>query len=426
MADEQQKTIWPISRLRNWDKNPRAISPSDFERLKAQVSKFGQYKPLLVTADGEVLGGNMRLRAFVEMGVTEVWVSVIDPKNDKEKLEYALSDNDRAGYYQDQELAELIAGQPDIDQSLFHVDVGHSIALHEVLTRFGPDGVEEDNVPAISSDPPQSRDGDIYQLGPHRLMCGDATDAANYHLLMNNEKAAMVFTDPPYNVDYRGGASAEEEREAIINDKMSVDEFYQFLHSVMRNMVDHTLGAFYVCMSSSELHTLWKAFIDAGGHWSSYIIWAKDRFTLSRTDYQQQYEPIMHGLSPETLKETQAEDLDIESSPILYGWTRHAWYGGRKQGNVWKIDRPQSSPDHPTMKPLALCARAIKNSSKPKEIVLDVFGGSGSTLIACHQLDRICYMMEISPKYCDVIRKRYAAQIGSESDWVAATPAVDN
>lgn len=227
----------------------------------------------------------------------------------------------------------------------------------------------------------------------------------------------MVFTDPPYNVDYGGGMHADgtqSARKKIANDKMSSENFYQFLFKAMSALIKHTKGAFYVCMSSSELHNLWKAFTDAGGHWQTYIIWAKDHFTLSRSDYQHKFEPIMYGLKEEVTIE------DKDALPIMYGWNKlHNWYGGRKQGDVWMVDRPKISKEHPTMKPIDLMIKAIQNSSLVKEIVLDTFLGSGSTLIACENCERICYGCELDPHYIDVIIKRWEDKTGKKAEKVA-------
>ena len=420
MAD----TYWELSKLREWDRNPRSISKDGFERLKKQIKKLGQYKPLLITPDGTVLGGNMRLKAYRELGVDKVWVSIIDPKTEAEKLEYSLSDNDRAGYYDDDLLANLSSYYSDFNWEDYSVDLRDPTNLRQLLDQF-VDTVE-DEAPEVDPDQTFSKVGEVYQLGKHRLLCGDTTRTEDVSLLMDQSKANMVFTDPPYNVDYTGGMGGDgskHKRKPIANDKMSTTKFYDFLLATMSNLVQVTDGAFYVCMSSSELHNLWKAFTDAGGHWQTYIIWAKDSFTLSRSDYQHQFEPIMHGLTDSAVTRADNE-VDEDKLPIMYGWTKHAWYGGRKQGDVWRFDRPKVSKDHPVMKPVALCAKAIVNSSKRDEIVLDVFGGSGSTLIACEQLDRRCYMMELDPKYCDVIRKRYANFIQKGDQWQTVTPKV--
>lgn len=424
MAEMSKMLIetWPIDKPKLWEKNPRSISQEDFGRLKAQINELGAYKPLIVNEEGVVLGGNMRLRALRDIGVAEVVVSIVHAPSEDLMLKYALSDNDRAGNYNDEELAGLVL-LSNIDMSLFKVDLGEALPLHVVADRFGPEPLQDD-APELDNGPADSQRGVVYQLGRHRLLCGDATNSADYKLLMGGGQASMVFTDPPYNVAYEGGGSklGKKSRKKILNDEMSPEEFYAFLHAVMVNLVANTFGAFYICMSSSELHNLWKAFTDAGGHWQTYIIWAKDSFTLSRADYHHQFEPIMHGLSPEQAEQA-AESDQYDATPILYGWTKHNWYGGRKQGDVWHIDRPKKSPDHPTMKPVALCARAIVNSSKRGDIVLDVFGGSGSTLMAAEQLDRTCYMMELDPHYCDVIRKRYAKFLGKDDEWIKTTPA---
>ena len=218
----------------------------------------------------------------------------------------------------------------------------------------------------------------------------------------------MVFTDPPYNVDYQG--KAKKIRNKILNDKMSEEAFFQFLLQMFGNIMGHVSGAFYVCMSSSELHNLWAAFTEAGGHFQSYIIWVKNHFTLSRSDYQNQFEPILIG-SASTPPDEAAYD-ESEAEYILYGWIKHTWNGGRKQPNVWHFDRPMASDLHPTMKPVMLCAKAIQNSSSRAAIVLDIFLGSGSTLIACEKTGRVCYGMELDRHYCDVIVERWCEYTG--------------
>lgn len=409
------KEIWHIDRLKNWERNPRSIKKDDFERLKKQISTLGQYRPLVVTPDGIVLGGNMRLRAYKELGINDIWVSVVEAKDEKAMLEYALSDNDRAGNYDETQLGELIQDS-GIDLDMYKVDLGNASTLSELMAQLGPE-VVEDEPPEPSDEPTDTKAGDVFELGRHRLMCGDSTKREDLDLLMAGKRADMVFTDPPYNVDYSGGMHADgtqSKRDKIKNDKMSSEQFYDFLSSVMKNLLAVTSGAFYVCMSSSELHNLWKAFTDNGGHWQTYIIWAKDAFTLSRSDYQHQFEPIMYGLAEDEI-ERAVNEVDEDKLPIMYGWSKHNWYGGRKQGDVWRIDRPKVSKEHPTMKPIALCAKAIKNSSTINNIILDVFGGSGSTLMACEQTDRICYMSEIDPKYVDVIIKRWEDFTGEKA-----------
>jgi DNA modification methylase len=224
-------------------------------------------------------------------------------------------------------------------------------------------------------------------MGPHRLLCGDATKAEDVARLMDGQLADMAWTDPPYNVDYTGAAGR------IANDALG-EQFGAFLEAACRNLLEVTKGAAYVCMSSSELHTLQQAFLAAGGHWSTFIVWAKSGFTLGRSDYQRQYEPI------------------------LYGWrdvTDRYWCGARDQGDVWWFDKPSRNALHPTMKPVALVERAIRNSSKSRDIVLDLFAGGGSTLIACEKAGRKARLMELDPRYCDVIVRRWERFTGQEA-----------
>ena len=223
-------------------------------------------------------------------------------------------------------------------------------------------------------------------LGDHRVLCGDATQMADIERLMAGGLADMVFCDPPYNVDYqRRPERFSQRRRKIANDDLG-NEFADFLRRACVNMLSVTKGSVYICMSSSELHTLQKAFKDGGGHWSTFVIWAKDRFTLGRADYQRQYEPI------------------------LYGWregTDHFWCGARNQGDVWFVNKPLANTLHPTQKPVELVERAVRNSSKSRDAVLDPFFGSGTTLIACEKTGRQARLVELEPKYVDTIVRRW-------------------
>jgi len=242
--------------------------------------------------------------------------------------------------------------------------------------------------------------GNIWLLGSHRLMCGDSTDREAVQRLLGQSRAAMAFTDPPYNVDYgnHGGAPRDGKKRTVANDNLG-EEFEPFLKKACGGLLEFTDGAIYICMSSSELHTLQKAFVSAGGHWSTFIIWAKNTFTMGRSDYQRQYEPI------------------------LYGWregVKHHWCGDRDQGDVWHMEKSTSNPLHPTMKPLALVERAIRNSSEIDENVLDLFLGSGTTIIACERTGRTCYAMELDPLNVDVARMRWEAFSGEKAKRVEA------
>ena len=275
-------------------------------------------------------------------------------------------------------------------------------ALAELIAGDEPDNegqTDEDAVPEVG-ETPISRPGDVWIMGQHRLLCGDSTVAESYDRLMQGDMADMVFTDPPYNVNYANSAKDKMRGKdrAILNDNLG-DGFYDFLLAALTPTVAHCSGGIYVAMSSSELDVLQASFRAAGGKWSTFIIWAKNTFTLGRSDYQRQYEPILYGW-PE-------------------GATRH-WCGDRDQGDVWHFNKPRVNDLHPTMKPVALCAYPITNSSLSNCIVLDPFGGSGSTLLACKQTKRRCYMVELDEKFCDVIVKRYIEQVGS-SEQVTVT-----
>jgi DNA modification methylase len=391
-----------IKKLTGWDKNPRGIKKDDYNRLKKQIQDLGVYKPLLVNEDYVVLGGNMRLKVLTDLGVENVWVSVVKASTPEIMTKYALSDNDEAGYYEEQALAELLMPL-EINLDDYRVNLGKPISITELLAKFGPD-VIEDEPPAVEEEAISKR-GEIYQLGRHRLMCGDATNIEDVEALMDGKKADMVFTDPPYNIDYEGKT---KKRLKIQNDKFEGDGFYQFLLDAFVNLylVTKSGTAIYVCHADMERINFQMALSDSGYTQKQNIIWAKDSMVLGRQDYHWQHEPI------------------------LYGWKEgdgaHRWCGDRTQTTLWNVKRPTVSKEHPTMKPLALMVKAIKNSSGQDDIVIDTFGGSGSTLIAAEQTGRTCYMMEIDPRYCDVIRKRYALFIGKGDEWEAQTPLINN
>ena len=290
------------------------------------------------------------------------------------------------------ELADLQDEGFDLDLTGFDAD-----ALAELMAGDEPvnDGqTDEDAVPDVS-ETPVSRPGDVWHLGPHRLLCGDATVAASYDALLDGETADMVFTDPPYNVNYANSAKDKlrGKDRAILNDNLG-EGFYDFLLAALTPILAHCRGGIYVAMSSSELDVLQAAFRAAGGKWSTFIIWAKHTFTLGRADYQRQYEPILYGW-PE-------------------GAQRH-WCGDRDQSDVWQIKKPQKNDLHPTMKPVELVERALRNSSRPGDMVLDPFGGSGTTLIAAEKSGRVARVMELDPKYADVIVRRWEDFTGKEA-----------
>lgn len=433
-----------ISTLHNWEHNPRSMTKDGLERLIKQIKKLGVYKPLLITEDGTVLGGNMRLQALRELGQKQVWVSVVKADTEEEKIEYALSDNDRAGKYEADQLANLIGNFPDVEWDTFTVDLSDPMPISTLIDKYKD--IEQDEPPSISSDTPESKLGEIYQLGRHKLLCGSATDNDAVDTLLG-AGIDMTFTDPPYNMAYSG--NGRQKREGIMGDDLADSEFEALINDSIANILRKTRGGIYICMHPKELTTLQTAFELNGGHFQSYIIWVKNTATLGGSDYQHQYEPILYGwnkntvnhyfVSERNLTDTWHEiDRNIKfengKTSISVGDIRLEFEGkvkGRfrennKYSNIWNIPKPNKSEEHPTMKPVSLVARAVINSTKEGEIVYDPFLGSGTTIIACEQTNRTCYGIELDPKYCDVIRKRYAKFIGKESEWLTVAPAENN
>ena len=387
---------WPTDQLIPYARNARTHSDEQVAQIAGSIAEFGFVNPVLVGEDKIIIAGHGRLLAAQRLGHAEVPVIVLGHLNETQRRALILSDNQiaaNAGWNDELlslELSDLASDEFDLSLLGFSED-----ALNELLNNLNDPGlVDEDAVPEVEPNP-VSQLGEVWQLGNHRVMCGDATSAEVMTTLMDGQLADMVFTDPPYNVDY--GNAVKDTRQTkdrrILNDNLG-DAFYDFLHGAMIQMLSVTKGALYVSMSSSELDTLQKAFRGAGGKWSTFIIWAKNTFTLGRADYQRQFEPI------------------------LYGWKEgndHFWCGARDQGDVWFINKPNKNDLHPTMKPVELVERAIRNSSKSQDIVLDAFGGSGTTIIACEKTGRHGRMLELDPKYVDVIIKRWQDYSGSEA-----------
>lgn len=386
-------TTKKLSELKEWDKNPRSIKKNDFERLKKQIQELGQYKPLLITQDGTVLGGNMRLKAYREPQMEDIWVSIVDAPTEEKRLQYALSDNDRAGFYDEDLLANLLPQYPDFHWEDFAVDLREPQTLQDLIDKLTP--TEEDEVPEVSEGDAVSKLGEIYTLGRHRLMCGDSTKIEDVEKLMDGKKADMVFTDPPYGVDYEGKT---KDKLKIENDT-TTDVFKNALPNFIT--VSKAGASYYVCCPAGNNFIDFLSPFMEYCYQSSTIIWAKNSMVMGHGDYHYQHEPI------------------------LYGWAKgasHQFYGDRTQTTLWNIDRPTVSKLHPTMKPVALVVKAIKNSSKEDDIILDGFMGSGTTIIAAEQMKRIAYGIEFDPRYVDVCRKRYAKFIGKEDSWEMTTP----
>lgn len=388
MVIEKKKTV----DLLPAEYNPRKdLKPGDaeYEKLKRSVEQFGYVEPVIWNrTTGRVVGGHQRLKVLIDMGYTEVDCVVVELDEEKEKaLNIAL--NKISGEWDKVKLALLITDLQgaDFDVSLTGFEPAEIDALFKDTLY---DKIKEDdfNVSAELEKPVFSKCGDVWTLGRHRIVCGDSTKTNTFDLLMCGKKANLVITDPPYNVNYEGSAGK------IKNDNMADDKFYNFLLDAFINtqnaMTDD--ASIYIFHADTEGLNFRRAFSDAGLYLSGACIWKKQSLVLGHSPYQWQHEPI------------------------LFGWKkkgRHQWYTGRKESTVWEFDKPKKNRDHPTMKPISLLAYPIMNSSLTNSIVLDPFGGSGSTLIACEQSDRICYTIELDEKFCDVIVKRYIEQVGS-------------
>ena len=370
-----------VDTLKENPKNPNKHPDSQIELLAKNIKYLGWRHPITVSKrSGFIVAGHGRLMAARKLGLKIVPVDYQDFNSDADEIAVLVADNRLAELSETSEddlkkiLSEL-DGEIDIDLTGFS-----ETDVEQLMRDISDNSPLDEDVPEVPENP-ITRFGDLFEFGEHRLLCGDSTDAEQVRKLMGSDIADMVFTDPPYNVDYGDG-----ERK-IENDNLG-NEFPEFLEKVVKNILEFSDGAIYICMSSSEIGTLQSAFRRLGGHWSTFVIWAKDTFTLGRSDYHRQYEPI------------------------LYGWREggpHHFCGDRSQGDVWEFPKPKKNDVHPTMKPVELCERAVLNSSKPDGVVLDLFGGSGSTLVACARTKRRCRMMEFEPKYCDVILKRYLA-----------------
>jgi DNA modification methylase len=385
--------IWPIDRLLPYARNARTHSDEQVAQVAASIHEFGFVNPILASADRVIIAGHARLAAARKLGMTEVPVIVLDHLSETQRRALVLADNRlalNAGWDEEMLRVELESLKEDdfnLDLVGFSDEELGTLLADPEETREGL--ADEDAVPD-AQEKVVTVAGDVWLLGEHRLLCGDSTQIGDVEKVMAGGLADMIFTDPPYGVAYEGKTAKKLK---IANDALG-GKFYDFLRNACTNMIAVCKGAIYVCMSSSELHTLYKAFKDAGGHWSTFVIWAKHHFTLGRSDYQRMYEPI------------------------LYGWREgvdHFWCGARDQGDVWNIKRPASNQDHPTMKPVELVERAIRNSSKTRDTILDPFGGSGTTIIACEKTGRQARVIELEPKYCDVIIRRWQDHSGKEA-----------
>ena len=395
MIIEKMKT----EKLLPADYNPRKdLKPGDaeYEKLKRSIEQFGYVEPVIWNkTTGRVVGGHQRLKVLIDMGINEVDCVIIEMDENKEKaLNVAL--NKISGEWDKDKLALLITDlqAEDFDVSLTGFDAAE---IDDLFKDTIEDKVKDDDfdVDAELQNPTITKLGDVWQLGRHRLVCGDSTKPETYETLLGEEKVNLVITDPPYNVNYEGSAGK------IKNDNMEDDKFYNFLFDAFSNTEQHMAddASIYIFHADTEGLNFRKAFKDAGFYLSGTCIWKKQSLVLGRSPYQWQHEPV------------------------LFGWKKkgkHQWYTGRKESTICEYDKPKKNGDHPTMKPIPLLAYPIMNSSMSNCIVLDPFGGSGSTLIACEQTDRIARTVELDEKFCDVIIKRYIEQVGT-ADGVSVT-----
>ena len=378
-----------INKLIPYVNNARTHNAQQINKLRSSLREFGFINPVIIDRDFNVIAGHGRIMAAKEEGINEVPCVFVDYLTEAQKKAYILADNRMAmdaGWDEELLKVEIEALQAeDFDLSLTGFDESELAGFFDTAD----DAKEDDfDVDAELEKPPVTKSGDLWLLGNHRLLCGDSTKEESYTLLMNSKKANLVVTDPPYNVNYQGTAGK------IKNDNLENDKFYQFLFDAFtcmeKAMADD--ASIYVFHADTEGLNFRKAFADAGFYLSGTCIWKKQSLVLGRSPYQWQHEPC------------------------LFGWKKngkHQWYSDRKQTTIWEFDKPKKNGDHPTMKPVPLIAYPIKNSSMSNCIVLDPFGGSGSTLIACEQTNRICHTIELDEKYCDVIVKRYIEQVGT-------------
>ena len=392
MTTTKEMQLVPIEKLVPYVNNARTHSPEQINKLRSSLREFGFINPVIIDRDYGVIAGHGRILAAKEEGIKEIPCVFADHLTEAQKKAYIIADNRMAmdaGWDEELLRVEIEALQAEaFDLSLTGFDE------KELADLFQEDSEVEDDdfdVDGELKEPAVTQMGDVWTLGRHRLVCGDSTKEETYEVLMQGQKANLVLTDPPYNVNYEGAAGK------IKNDNMAGDKFYQFLLDAFTNMekVMANDASIYVFHADTEGLNFRKAFADAGFYLSGCCIWMKPSLVLGRSPYQWQHEPC------------------------LYGWKKkgkHQWYADRKQTTIWSFEKTKKNTDHPTMKPIPLLAYPIKNSTMSNTLVLDPFGGSGSTLIACDQTDRSCFTIELDEKFCDVIVKRYIEQVGSADE----------
>ena len=387
-----QAIVAKISDVKVNPNNPRLIKDDKFAKLVQSIKDLPQMlaiRPIVVNTDMVVLGGNMRLKACKEAGLKEVPIIIADNLTEEQQREFLIKDNVSGGEWDWQMLANDWDTEQLNDWGLDIANFEPEQVLEAVEDEFEvPDGGIETDIIL----------GDLFEIGEHRLLCGDSTDSDAVARLMDGNKADMVFTDPPYRVAFEGQRisnttkngktvhghkGANTKHDAIENDALNEEDFKDFMAGVLSNLFMFNKGAWYICFAYSELHLLLNSLVDAGYKWKNIIIWMKNQAALSNMDYKSRYEPI------------------------IYGQPGGSFYGERyKQEDIWEFQRTLKNDLHPTMKPIPLIENALKNSSRNEDTVLDLFLGSGSTMVAAHQLKRKCFGIELDPKYCQVIVNR--------------------
>ena len=389
MTSEMERV--PVDRLIPYINNARTHSPEQIKKLRASLREFGFVNPVIIDREYNVIAGHGRIMAAKEEGITEVPCVYADHLTEAQKKAYILADNRMAldaGWDEEMLRVEIEAlREMEFDPMLAGFDEKELEALY---AGDGDDAKDDDfDLSAALEKASFVEPGDIWTVGRHRLMCGDATKAEDVETLMGGERANLIVTDPPYGVSFKSSSGL-----TIQNDSMKNEEFYEFLLSAFRAMaaVLEKGGAAYVFHADTEGLNFRRAFIDAGFHLAGCCIWVKDSLVLGRSDYQWQHEPILYGF-------------------LQNG--KHPWYSDRKQTTIWNYAKPKRNENHPTSKPLDLLGYPICNSSQENAIVIDTFGGSGSTMMACEQTGRECRMMELDPKYASVILRRYVEDFGN-------------
>lgn len=392
MAKTTEMVEVALSSLKPYERNAKLHPTEQIERLKESIREFGFISPCLIDSENNIIAGHGRVEAAKALGMESVPCVYVEGLTDAQRRAYILADNrltELGGWDMDIVFDEL----NELDSLGFDVELT-GFEMPEEVTEVIEDDFDEDSVP----EEPRCNLGDLWQLGDHRLICGDSTDASVIDKLMDGQKADMVFTDPPYLMGFEGNVHGDGSKSfnakfgSIKNDKMSRKDGDDFILGIFNIIKNYCIGSYYVCFYRLGLDYIFRALDRLNNKYKALIIWDKGNHTLSNSDYMSKYEPI------------------------VYGWfNEHNFYGDRSNFDIWNVPRTKKNDLHPTMKPVELVAKAVLNSSNTNNIVLDAFGGSGSTLIACEQLNRKCFMCELDPHYCDVIIDRWEQYTGKKA-----------